>query len=196
MLLGRFETGSVSEGSERPASHRLLAEALGGGVRADRTLAVGGVLLRRPGSSRARRASRLQDRRRASELRSAVRRWDREGPHRRERLSRRAARRAPGLLDCVEPSLVDGGVRSLVEVHKKRFSVVSIPELLMVTSRPCIREFLFGTAFPRRVLGEEFFVDTPPKKGRDVVPVSVGRRAGEFIAVDSFFQVTCVLTHL
>lgn len=74
--------------------------------------------------------------------------------------------------------------------------IIPTLELPAVASRPGIREFLFGAAFAHGVLGEEFFVDTPPEKGCDVVPVGIRRRASEFIAVDSFLEMTCVLAHV
>jgi hypothetical protein len=66
-------------------------------------------------------------------------------------------------------------VSSVVEVCKECFSVSLVPELLAIASRPGIGKFLLGVTFPRRVLSEKFFVDTPTEKRRDVVPVGVGR---------------------
>jgi len=60
-------------------------------------------------------------------------------------------------------------------MREKRFSIVSIPELLPITPRSRVGKFLLGTSLPRWVLSEEFLVDTPPEEGRDVVPVGVGR---------------------
>ena len=89
-------------------------------------------------------------------------------------------------LDRVQPSLVDGLMRLLVEVGEKRFTIISTPELLPITPRSLVREFLFGSPLAGRILGNEFLVDTPAEERRNIVPVGVRRRAGDLILVDSF----------
>jgi hypothetical protein len=78
-------------------------------------------------------------------------------------------------LDCIYSSLVDGGVRSLVEMIEECFPIRSTPELLTIAPRTLVREFLFGSPRSRWIFSDEFLVDTPAEERRDVVPVGIGR---------------------
>ena len=91
----------------------------------------------------------------------------------------RSERSTTKLLDRIQPPLVDSGVRSLVEMGEKRFSIGSAPELLTVAPRALVGEFFFGSPCLRWVFSDEFLVDAPAEERRYVVPVGGCGRASE-----------------
>jgi hypothetical protein len=81
-------------------------------------------------------------------------------------------------------------------MREKRFSLSSTPELLAITPRALVGQFLFGSPCSRWIFSDEVLVDTPTQKGCNVVPVGVGRRTSDLITADSLLKMARVLARM